>query len=120
VKNIQIIDGADNATYSIFQATDEEFEAIFPGPGQDIEVVEEYVCRVGESEAGTTLAKLWERPIHKRDVQGLHGTLYFDCKEKSKYLPQSRREIDRAAGSINLAERALYARLRIAGSGTRK
>jgi hypothetical protein len=25
MKNIQIIDGADNATYSIFQATDDEF-----------------------------------------------------------------------------------------------
>jgi hypothetical protein len=28
VKNIQIIDGAGNATFSIFQVTDEEFLAI--------------------------------------------------------------------------------------------
>jgi len=30
MKNIQVIDRADNCTYSIFGATDEEFESIFP------------------------------------------------------------------------------------------
>jgi hypothetical protein len=112
MKNIQIIDGAVNATYSIFQATDEEFETIFPGLGQDLEVIEDYVSRVGEDEATKTLSKLWDRPIYKRDVHGIHGTLFYDYKEKSKYLPESKREIDRAAGQINEAERALYAKLR--------
>jgi hypothetical protein len=112
VKNIQIIDGADNATYSIFQATDEEFDEIFPGPGQDIEVAEDYVSRVGEDAANRTLSELWQRPIHKREVQGIHGTLLYDYGEKSKFLPESKREIDRAAGQINQAERTLYARLR--------
>ena len=51
MKNIQIIDGADNASLCIFQATPQEFETIFPQPGQDIEVVEQYVARVGEAEA---------------------------------------------------------------------
>jgi hypothetical protein len=111
VKNVQIIDSADNATYSIFQATDEEFRTIFPGLGQDIEVVEDYVSRVGADEARRTLLELWERPIHKRAVQGIHGTLYYDYKEKAKYLPESKREIDRAAGQINGPERKLYARL---------
>ena len=111
MKNIQIIDGADNATYNIFQASDDEFAEIFPGSGQDIEVVEDYVRRVGEDEARKTLSKVWERPIYKHDVKGIHGTLYYDYKEKSKYLPESRREIDRRAG-LNEAERALYARLR--------
>jgi len=111
VKNIQIINGAGNATYNIFQATNDEFAEIFPGSGQDIEVVEDYVRRVGEDEARKTLSKVWERPIYKHDVKGIHGTLYYDYKEKSKYLPESRREIDRRAG-LNEAERALYARLR--------
>ena len=111
VKNIQIIDGAVNATYNLFQATDAEFAEIFPGSGQDIEVVEDYVRRVGEDEARKTLSKVWERPIYKHDVKGIHGTLYYDYKEKARYLPESRREIDRRAG-LNEAERALYARLR--------
>jgi len=118
VKNIQIIDGADNATYSIFQASDEEFGTIFPLPGQDIEVVEDYVDRVGEDEADRTLSKLWERPIHKSDAHGIHGTLYYDYKKKAKYLPESKREMDRPAGQISQPEQDLYRRLReIHGGG---
>jgi hypothetical protein len=110
VKNIQVIDGANNATFNIFQATDKEFAYIFPGLGQDIEVVEEYVSRVGEEAAKKTLSKLWGRPIYKHDVRGIHGTLYYDWKEKAEYLPKSRREIDR--DGVNESERALYARVR--------
>jgi hypothetical protein len=113
LRNIQIIDGADNATFSIFQANDEEFRTIFWRPGQDIELVEDYVQRVGEAEATRTLSRLWDRPIHKSDVHGIHGTLYYDYKEKAKYLPESRREIDRPPSQINEAERALYEKLRI-------
>jgi hypothetical protein len=112
LKNIQIIDGADNATYSIFQASDEEFATIFPREGQDLEIVEDYVSRVGEDEAKKTLSGLWKRPIYKRDAQGIHGTLFYDYQEKAKYLPTSRREIDRATGQINESERALYEGLR--------
>lgn len=110
MKNIQVIDGAVNATFNIFQATDDEFAAIFPGPGQDIEVVEDYCSRVGEDEARKTLSGIWERPIYKHDLQGIHGTLYYDWKEKARYLPESRREIDRSG--VNESERVLYARVR--------
>lgn len=116
MKNIQIIDGAVNATYNIFQASDDEFAESFPGSDQDIEVVEDYVKRVGEDEARTTLSKLWKRPIYKHDVKGIHGTLYYDYEEKVRYLPESRREIDRRGG-LNEAERALYARLRESREG---
>ena len=114
MKNIQVIDGADNATYSIFQATEEEFKQIFPQDGQDLELVEDYIGRAGESEATRTLTEIWGRPIHKRDVQGIPGTLYYDYREKAKYLPKSKREIDRSNGQLNDAERALYAKLRTA------
>lgn len=112
MKNIQIIDGADNATYSIFQATDQEFSEIFPGSGQDIEIVEDYVNRVGEERASATLSKIWNRPIHKQDIRGLHGTLFYDYLNKTKYIPKSKCEIDRPPGQLNEAERALYAKLR--------
>jgi hypothetical protein len=112
VKNIQIVDGAENATYSIFQATDREFRTIFPESGQDLEIYEDYVRRVGKDEANRTLSKLWERPIHKRDANGIPGTLYYHYKKRAKYLPKSRREIDRDAWRINQAQRALYAMLR--------
>ena len=112
MKNIQIIDGADNATFSIFQATPEESGTIFPQRGQDLEVVDNYFARVGEAEAHLVLCAIWERPIHKPDFQGLHGTLFYDYAEKAKYLPQPKRELDRHPGQLNPAQRALYDRLR--------
>jgi hypothetical protein len=98
-------------TFNLFQATDDEFAEFFPGSGQDIEVVEDYVRRMGDDQAGKPLSKLWPRPIYKHDVKGIHGTLYYDYKEKAKYLPESKRELDREGG-LNEAERELYARLR--------
>jgi hypothetical protein len=41
MKNIQVIDGALNCTFSIFQATDEEFLLLFPDPRQDIQYAED-------------------------------------------------------------------------------
>jgi hypothetical protein len=112
MKNIQIMDGAENATFSIFQATDEEFALIFPRAGQDLEVVEDFVNRVGEEAAGLTLTPLWQRPIPKEDVQGIHGTLFYDWQSRANYLPPSRREVDRDAGQLNEWQRHLYDRLR--------
>ncbi len=107
MKNIQIIDGATNATFSVFQATDEEFAVIFPD-GRDIEVADDLVNRVGEIEANRVLAPLWDRPILKRDAMGIHGTLYYDADERREYLPPSRREVDWDECCVNEAQRALF------------
>jgi hypothetical protein len=114
VKNIQIIDGADHATFSVFRATDEEFDYLFPAQGQDIEVIEDFFARHHETFAAETLGKLWERPIHKRDAHGIHGTLFYDHEDKRHHLPSSKREIDQDPSQINAAERELYTRLQAA------
>ena len=46
MKNVQVIDGADNCTYDIYQFTDEEFAVVFPGDGQDVEFAEELYDRL--------------------------------------------------------------------------
>jgi hypothetical protein len=107
MKNIQIIDGADNATFSLFQATDEEFEAIFPN-GQDMEVSEDFHARVGDARARAILTPIWERPILKREAQGIHGTLYYDWERKRDRLPASKREVDWDDLAINEAQRRLF------------
>lgn len=103
MKNIQIIDGADNCTFSVFQATDEEFGWLFPQPGQDIQFAEDVVLP-----AGRTLAGLWDRPIRKADVLGIHGTLFYEFEKKRQYFPASKREQDWHWQFINGAQRALY------------
>jgi hypothetical protein len=58
MKNIQIIDGADNATFSVFQAAETEIALILPGEGQDIEFPEDFL-RVCEQIASATLSPIW-------------------------------------------------------------
>ena len=111
MKNIQIIDGAANATFSLFQATAEEFDAIFPD-GRDIELVEDLIDRLGEDAAGTVLAPLWNRPILKRDALGIHGTLFYDNEDRRDHIPPSKREVDWDSSSVNQAQRSLFAKHR--------
>ena len=86
MKNIQIIDGADNCTYEIYAVTDEEFDAIFPN-GADIEFVEDFTVRVGEARATEISNAMWKRPVDKKQVQGIHGTLFYELKRKAVYYP---------------------------------
>lgn len=72
IKNIQVIDGAANARYSVFQATDEEFATIF-ADGRDIELVGDVIERVGEEAANPVLTPVWARPIPKREGLRIHG-----------------------------------------------
>lgn len=111
MKNIQVIDGAVNATFSVFQATEEEFAAIFPD-GRDIELVEDLIERLGEEAAGSVLKLLWGRPTLKRDALGIHGTLFYDNEHRRDHIPPSKREVDWDDGSVNQAQRDLFAKHR--------
>ncbi|MDH7975238.1 hypothetical protein QH494_23890 [Sphingomonas sp. AR_OL41] len=108
VKNIQIIDRADNATFSIFAASDEAFAAIFPD-GRDIEFIEDFFARVGDEQAGAILSPIWECPVLKRDAQGVHGTLLYQWSDRRVHWPASKREVDWDARAINAAQRRLNA-----------
>jgi hypothetical protein len=109
LKNIQVIDRAANATFSIFQATDEEFDAIFPAEGQDMELSEDFHSRVGARQAKAILEAIWERPILKRDACGIHGTLYYDDAVRRQYLPATKREVDWYELAVKAAQRELFA-----------
>ena len=106
-RNIQVIDGAGNCTYSVFSAGEEAFNTLFPGEGQDIEYAEDFFDRAGEVEAERILKDLWDHPVHKPDVQGLHGTLFFGLAARKAQFP-SKRECDVDPSAVNAAQRALY------------
>jgi hypothetical protein len=112
LRNIQIIDGADNATFSVFQATDAEFNQLFPTIGQDMEISEDFVQRVGEAVANRVFEAIWERPILKRDANGIHGTIFFNSQSRRQHMPASKREVDLDERSINSAQRKLFAESR--------
>jgi len=111
MKNIQIIDGAVNATFSVFQATDEEFAAVFPD-GRDMELVEDLFDRLGEEAAISVLTPIWGRPILKRDALGIHGTLFYDNEARRDCFPPSKREVDWSSAPFNQAQRNLFVKHR--------
>lgn len=107
MRNILIIDGADNATFSIFQASEEEFRSLFPD-GQDMELIEDFFERVGDARATAILTPIWERPILRRDAMGIHGIPFYDNEARREHVPPSKREVDWDEGAINEAQRQLF------------
>jgi hypothetical protein len=91
MKNIQVIDGADNSVYDIFQATDEEFSLIFPD-GQDVAFIDEVWDRGRAEDLGRAFKQIWTRRIPKKDAMGIHGLLFYQLDSKRKYYPTRRDE----------------------------
>lgn len=110
MKNILIIDGADNAVYSVFQATEEEFKAIFPKPDQDLAFSGD-ICRTKKDETKfiPIMNAIWERPILKKNAMGIHGTILYDSEHRKSYYPESRRMIDMNPEAFNWHERDMNA-----------
>jgi hypothetical protein len=104
MKNIQVIDGAANCTFSIFQATDEEFASLFPGPGQEIQFAEDLDPRIAQT---LRASPIWQRPIRKRDANGIHGTLFFQL-ERYKDVYREMREDGVDPRAVNAAQRNLF------------
>ncbi len=89
MKNIQVIDGAMNCAYDIFTATDEEFKLIFPDEGQDIQFAEDIYS---DEEVQMVLAKIWQRRLDKKIVNGIHGTLFYELEYKKQFYPNKKEE----------------------------
>jgi hypothetical protein len=106
MKNVQMIDPALNATFSIFQVSDEDFDVIFPD-GRDMEFFEDFIERAGQ-QAGVILDRLWRQPILKKNAQGIHGTLFEQWDERKKYFPSTLREVDWDESAINADQRLLF------------
>jgi hypothetical protein len=89
MKNIQVIDNAENCLFPVYAATDEEFSQIFPEEN-DIEFIENFFNRVGESIAIAIMNEIWKRPMDKKIIVGLHGTIYYGLESRKKYFPTNK------------------------------
>lgn len=87
MKNIQVIDGADNCVYDVFQVSDETFQLIFPEKNQNIEFSEDLFERLGDEYASRLLEPVWKSRLKKTEVQGIHGTLFYGLLDRKKYFP---------------------------------
>jgi hypothetical protein len=86
LKNIQVIDGADNCAYDIFSMSDASFRLMFPD-GRDIEFIDDFIERVGQKKAGSILNSVWKRRMDKKSVVGIHGTLFYELDHKKRFYP---------------------------------
>jgi hypothetical protein len=91
MKNIQVIDGAENSAYDIFGATEEEFALIFPS-GQDVAFIDEVMARGPEKKLNEVFTHIWGRRVPKRDAMGIHGILFYEQEHKKQYYPTRKDE----------------------------
>lgn len=91
MKNIQVIDGAQNSVYDIFAATDAEFALIFPDD-QDIAFIDEVMARGPERELNDAFERIWQRRIPKREALGIHGLLFYELEVKKQFYPTRKDE----------------------------
>lgn len=86
MKNIQVIDGADNCVYDIFSLAEEDFVLLF-GNDSDIAFIEDLEKRADWSQVSKVLERCWARRTPKKDVTGIHGTIFYGLYDKKKYYP---------------------------------
>jgi len=90
VKTIMIVDEAVNCAYDCFLATEHLFAAVFPGEGQDIEFIEDFLSRRQGEELDQEFSSMWKRPVLKQEVCGIDGILFYGLLHKKKFYPNER------------------------------
>ena len=90
MKNIQVIDGADNCAYRIFAAEDDEFADIFPGE-RDIEFADNVGGGSGRHVHARSSERIWKRP-YKEIARGIQGTLFYQLGHKKRFYPTRRED----------------------------
>jgi hypothetical protein len=89
-RTILIIDGAANCAYDCFLASDELFAAIFPGEGQDIEFIEDFVARDPHGAYTAAFDAMWKNSVRKKDIRGIDGVLFYELSFKKEFYPNKR------------------------------
>lgn len=89
MKNIQVIDEAPNCVYDIFALNENDFDLLFPN-GQDVEFIEDLELRIPQDKLKNILERLWQNPIPKIAVQGIHGILFYNLYDKKKFYPDKK------------------------------
>jgi hypothetical protein len=106
MKNIQVIDGADNCAYDIFAATDQEFALVFPS-GEDVAFIDEVLKRGPKEALEAAFDRLWKRRLRKAEATGIHGVLFYELEHKKQYYPTRRDEEAENPGGTKLRAYAL-------------
>ena len=105
MKNIQIIDGAANSTFDIYQIPDELFQQIFPAE-TDIAFQNDVEIQFQNYGYGDEIWEtVYQHKIAKKNVIGIHGTLHLTGSNTfKKYFPRMK-EADIPESELRLRDR---------------
>jgi hypothetical protein len=90
LKNIQIVDGAINSTFDIFEIDDEKFDILFPN-NTDISFLDDYPHLSNDKHFWSSV---YSRRVNKKKVNGIHGTLHLTGSDIDKNEFPNRKETD--------------------------
>ncbi|MFB5192716.1 hypothetical protein [Alicyclobacillus fastidiosus] len=88
MKNFQVISGAVNSVFEVYEVSDEVFESLFP-KGTDVAFVSDF-----DSDDVDFWNEVYRRQVDKKSVCGIHGTLHVTGSHVEKEFFLSRRETD--------------------------
>lgn len=91
MKNIQVIDGAANSIFEIYQVPNDLFDILFPN-STDIAFVDE-IDKDDETREGKRFWNMvYQHPVNKKRVAGIHGTLHLTASLVDKEYFPTRKE----------------------------
>lgn len=98
MKNILVIDSADNCAYDIYACSDQDFWRLFPdvrGDMSDVAFSDEFDYGGAQEAERNLWSRLWSNPVPKPLVHGLHGVIFYGFPERKKfYLNRQDRDLD--------------------------
>jgi hypothetical protein len=89
-KNVQIIDGAINSTFDIFEVSLNQFKVVFPD-NKDVAFLDDFPHLDNQTEFWK---EFYKSKVDKEKVRGIHGTLHLTGSEVEKDEFPNRKETD--------------------------
>ena len=98
MKNIQVVDGANNSIFEVYQVSDGIFEIVFPD-GNDVAFIGDVETLLEDEYSNDFWQVLYQNKVNKKEILGIHGTLHLtgsNCLKK--YFPSLKEEEVRKDG----------------------
>jgi len=93
MKNIQIIDGAVNSVFEVYEVSDDLFELVFPNNG-DIAFLNEVDERFEKVGGDQNWELVYKKQVDKKHILGIHGTLHLTGSHCEKDYYPSHKEAE--------------------------
>jgi hypothetical protein len=90
-RNVQVIDNSPSCMYDVYALTEDEFNMLFVA-GTDVAFLDDVYAREDPARLHELFSQVLSRRLPKRDVQGIHGTLFFEMPHKRTLYPTLRDE----------------------------